>query len=380
MPETDAARDAGVLGLEATESSAAATVEIADLSGRDVVSLNRDPQVACVAIPMPIALVDPVPSAAASEAWGLGAVGADTSPLDGTGVTVAVLDTGIDQGHAAFVGVTLVQQDFTGEGDGDGNGHGTHCAGTILGRDTDNTRIGVARGVTRCLVGKVLASSGRGSSEALFDAMLWANREHANVISMSLGFDFPGMVDRLVAQGLPIRLATSRALEAYRANIRMFDAVMNLIKQGAPFQRDSLVVAATGNESRHDLDPPVPIAVSVPAAADGVIAIGALGRTPTGLAVAPFSNRFPMVAGPGVDVLSAQTGGGLTSKSGTSMATPHAAGVAALWWQSIQQAGFPAANAQNVTARLVANATKTGLVAGASPADVGNGLIQAPKN
>jgi hypothetical protein len=70
----------------------------------------------------------------------------------------------------------------------------------------------------------------------------------------------------------------------------------------------------------------------------------------------------------------------LTSKSGTSMATPHAAGVAALWWQSVQQAGFPAATAQNITARLVANATKTGLAAGASPADVGNGLIQAPRN
>ena len=210
--------------------------------------------------------------------------------------------------------------------------------------------------------------------------MLWANRKRANIISMSLGFDFPGMVERMVAQGLSIPLATSRALEAYRANIRMFDAVMNLIKQGAPFQRDSLVVAATGNESRLDLSPPVPIAVSVPAAAEGVIAIGALGRTAAGLAVAPFSNRFPMVAGPGVDVLSAQTGGGLTSKSGTSMATPHAAGVAALWWQSVQQAGFPAATAQNITAKLLANATNTGLVSGASPADVGNGLIESPQS
>ena len=117
--------------------------------------------------------------------------------------------------------------DFTGEGDGDLQGHGTHCAGTILGRPVDGTRIGVAPGVTRALIGKVLDRNGSGGSEALFNAITWAVQQGAHVISMSLGFDFPGMVERLSGQ-MPTRLATSRALEAYRGNLRMFDALMEM--------------------------------------------------------------------------------------------------------------------------------------------------------
>nr|WP_229419583.1 S8 family serine peptidase [Pseudoduganella dura] len=97
--------------------------------------------------------------------WGITAVGADRSRFSGAGVTVAVLDTGIDAAHPAFSGVQLVQQDFSGDGDGDAFGHGTHCAGTILGRDVGGTRIGVARGVTRALIGKVLGNDGSGSTD-----------------------------------------------------------------------------------------------------------------------------------------------------------------------------------------------------------------------
>ena len=137
-----------------------------------------------------------------------------------------MLDTGIDASHPAFAGVELVQKDFTGEGDGDGHGHGTHCAGTIFGRDVENMRIGVARGVERAVIGKVLGSNGGGSSDEIIRAMLWALDEGANVLSMSLGMDFPGYVDQLVREGMPANLATSRALEAYRANVQLFDTLL----------------------------------------------------------------------------------------------------------------------------------------------------------
>ena len=137
------------------------------------------------------------------------AVKADVSPFDGSDVVVAILDTGIAKNHPAFAGVTIIEEDFTGEGNGDTHGHGTHCAGTVFGRDVDGTRIGVAPGVKKALIGKVLGDEG-GGSDAIVRAINWALEEGANVISMSLGIDFPGFVDALVTrQGLPIDLATT---------------------------------------------------------------------------------------------------------------------------------------------------------------------------
>jgi subtilisin family serine protease len=72
---------------------------------------------------MPTALIRPFPSTApVTSTWGVAAVGADVSPFDGQGVTVAVLDTGIVAAHPAFHGAQLVERDFSGDGNGDKNG------------------------------------------------------------------------------------------------------------------------------------------------------------------------------------------------------------------------------------------------------------------
>jgi subtilisin family serine protease len=355
-------------------------VDVADLTPDEVADARNKPGVTA-AKPMPMTLVRPVAAATAPTPasggveWGVEAVGAAASPYTGDGIKVAVLDTGIDADHEAFQGATVTQRDFTGEGDGDQVGHGTHCAGTIAGRDVNGHRIGVAPGVTEILAGKVLSEQG-GSTESLLKGMQWALDEGASVISMSLGIDFPGYVAYLVQnQGLPVQQATSMALQEYRSTIQLFGALANFIRVNSDIGRTAIVVAATGNESERGGNPAYTIAIAPPAASDGFIGVAAVGRESDGsLGVAYFSNTGPAVAAPGVDILSAKPGGGYQSMSGTSMATPHVAGVAALWAQSLL-ASSGQLDARELTSRLLASGKS---LPSLGPSDVGAGLVQAP--
>ncbi len=119
------------------------------------------------------------------------------------------------------------------------------------------------------------------------------------------------------------------------------------------------------------------IAVSPPAIAEGIISVAALGQGNHGFTVAPFSNTGANVSGPGVGVLSARVGGGLRTLSGTSMATPHVAGVAALWAGKIKASGV--LNSLQLTARLIGSAGTEALESGLDPFDIGAGLVRAPQ-
>lgn len=355
-------------------------IEVADVTAKDRGELARDPDVLGLAARMPTRLVKPYSAAEAAadgDSWGICAVGADVSPFTGAGTTVAVLDTGIDRAHPAFSDVTIVERDFSGSGDGDRQGHGTHCAGTIFGRDVAGCRIGVARGVTQALIGKVLADDGGGTSDAVFNGLNWAVEQGAQVVSLSLGFDFPGMVSARVEQGWPADLATSIALEAYRGNLRLFDSLMTTIRAWEAFRGGCVVVAAAGNESRRDVSPDYEIAASIPAASDGVLSTGALAKSASGYTIAPFSNSHPRLCAPGTDIKSAYPGGGLRSMSGTSMACPHVAGVAALWWEAARAKHLPT-TAATISARLISTCRTEGLAPGMDEDDYGNGLVTAP--
>ena len=194
---------------------------------------------------------------------------------------------------------------------------------------------------------------------------------------MSLGIDYPGAVKRIVnEQGLEIEPATSIALEAYRANINLFTQLTRYVQAQGPFGQGTIIVAASGNESRR---PGYEVAVAPPAAGTGVISVGALQQGDSSLSVADFSNDQVNISAPGVDVLSAWIGGKLQRIDGTSMATPHVAGVAALWAQKqLQERG--SVDNQLLTSRLISSGSMQPLSTESKPEDVGSGIVQAPIN
>jgi subtilisin family serine protease len=375
----------GPLEVEEARRDLDVVVETAVLSDKDIQHVRQERQVLGVAPSMPLKLISPVAAAddrarteasADKIAWGITAVGAADAPFTGAGVKVAILDTGIAADHPAFNGVRLTQKDFTGEGDGDENGHGTHCAGTVFGRDVDGTRIGVARGITDVLIGKVLTRRGMGSTANLAAGIHWAVTNNANIISISIGLDFTEFVRKLVEErGFAIAPATSLALSAYRETIRMFDAISQMVRSAVGQFGNSIVIAAAGNESKR---PRYTIDCAPPAAAEGFISVGALEKHHRGsLKVASFSNTSPRVVAPGARILSANLGGGLTLKDGTSMATPHVAGVAALWLESLRTDN-PQVSIRTLDARLTGTASLSRISDPSDRHDSGSGLVRAP--
>jgi subtilisin family serine protease len=367
-------------------------VEYDTLTDRKASDLSRLNDVEAVIREIPLRLVQPVaatwpggPDAPESVGWGVDAVGARDTPFTGNGVRVAVLDTGIDRKHECFKGVELIEVDYTGEGNGDGDGHGTHCAATIFGRDVCGVRVGVARGVERAFIGKVVGKGGAGTS-ALLRAIHDAVEEGCQVISMSLAFDFPGAAARLQEKArVPPDLATAIALHDYAANLRLFDRVGQLIQAQAVMNSEDIVlIGAAGNESKRDEDPGYEMPAAPPSEAEGFVSVGAVGQGMNGMVVvAPFSNTGCTVCGPGIAVLSAQAGttSGLVPLDGTSMATPHVAGVVALWAE--KQSALPVGGGlfrarPTLLSHVLASASHAKFETGFDPVAAGMGLVQAP--
>ena len=279
--------------------------------------------------------------------WGLQAVRAVNSCRSGAGTSVAVLDTGFDAAHPDFAGRDITTNSFIqGEPVDDGHGHGTHCIGTALGAKCPGTqpRYGVAYEAD-IFAGKVLSNAGSGTDAGILAGIDWAVANGCTVISMSLGSP--------TSPGEPFS-------EVYEAVARRAQ------------DAGTLIIAAAGNESER---PSVVNPVGHPANCPSIMAVAAVS---VDMRIAPFSNRGidpgggqVDVAGPGVDVHSSWI---LPARyrriSGTSMATPHAAGVAALLAEANpQERGAALGRLLTATARRLPNLPS---------ADVGAGLVQAP--
>jgi subtilisin family serine protease len=246
----------------------------------------------------------------APEAWAAG--------YTGKGVHVAVLDTGYDPTHPDLIGQVSQERNFTPDADPPGetavdrNGHGTHVAATIAGTGAaeDGRYRGVAPGAD-LWIGKVLDDNGSAPSDQIIAGMQWAADSGANIISMSLGTEFP-------SDGTdPLSIAADELSKSTKA----------------------LFVVAAGNLG------PDEQRITAPGAAERALTVGAVDAKDQ---AASFSSRGPgfgdlavkpEIVAPGVDVVSARAAGTsegnlldefYTSLSGTSMATPHVAGSAAL--------------------------------------------------
>lgn len=349
-------------------------------------ALRADPQnVAVMDADVALELIKPKAAAPASatnlKAFGalkmpdaLVALGAHTSPYTGQGVTVAVLDTGIDDAHPAFRTKMLVKKDFTGQGTSDQDvtdtdGHGTHCAATICADTVGDVRVGVAAGVVKLCVGRVLGTQG-GTLEMLLKGIVWAVLEQkAGVVSMSLGYDLPGNTKRLIAKGVDSALAAQAAMRQQSDIIKGITTLRAFLESQSS---NVMFVAATGNESKR---PAFVLDAGLPAAE--LLAVGAVGPAGSKWDVAPFSNGRAQVVAPGVDIISAAPGGGWASMSGTSMATPHVAGIAALWIEKLRNEGALGIP-ESVKTAIKAHSVRQPLVTTDTGA-IGAGLVQAPQ-
>ncbi|MET8401619.1 S8 family serine peptidase [Streptomyces sp900116325] len=250
-------------------------------------------------------LAQSVPQIGAPTLWKAG--------FDGKGVKVAVLDTGVDATHPDLAGRVSQQQNFSHAADAvDHAGHGTHVAATIGGSGTGNGAKGVAPDAD-LISGKVLDDTGSGYLSDIIAGIEWATAEHADIVNMSLGTADPD-------DGTgPLSVAVDQATA----------------------EHGTLFVVSAGNSG--------PDTIGSPASAKDALTVGALNRdgsrpnfSSTGPRIGDYGVK-PEISAPGVGIVAARAKGTslgrpvddlYTAMDGTSMASPHVAGAAALLKQA----------------------------------------------
>lgn len=285
LSETEKTRIEEEYNIEFTqESSINGVYTVVTTEESNVKKLEEDTNVESVETDIPVKM------AADIIDWGVSRIGADKiwDTTTGIGVTVAVIDTGIETTHPDLQGKVTKGYDFVNEKESaeDDNGHGTHVAGIVTATQNDAGTIGVSHG-TWVMPVKVLNSAGSGYISDVAKGIYWATDNGAQVINLSLG--------------APVDTDVLRKAVNYAAS------------------KGVLMVAAAGNEYGAPCQ--------YPAAYSNVICVVAIDSSNR---LASFSNIGGELAAPGVSNYSTFLGGTYRYLSGTSMAAPHVAGSLAL--------------------------------------------------
>jgi len=217
--------------------------------------------------------------------------------VTGAGIRAAILDTGVAK-HDLLPEPVEARSFIQGESWTDGNGHGTHCAGSTLGREG----IGLAPAAS-LIVGKVLSNRGSGTSEAIAQGVRWAVDAGADVISMSLGSNSPY---KPMQEALQYAWSKGVIVVAAAGNSG-FNGQRNTIGYPAKYDEEALCIGAYRKDGQR----------------------------------ASFSSggREMDICCPGEDIISCSTTNGLRAMSGTSMATPDAAGLFCLIIELMRREG-----------------------------------------
>lgn len=306
-------------------------IVIGDVNAEGAAMLAGDARVEYVASAVPFSLVRPINMSvtrlSTATTWGIDVLEIPrlwAAGLDGSGVLIGHLDTGADGTHPALSGaiksfLNVDPAGFpgpSGKAHDTGN-HGTHTAATIAARDVGGRAVGVAPAANLAVAAVI---EGGDAAKRIITGLNWAVMQGVKIVSMSLGF------------------------RGYVADLYF---IMQRLRE-----RGVLPVVASGNEG--------PGTSRSPGNYDLVLSVGACDSQRRVAAFSssqnfqrPINSIVPDLVGPGVDVISAVPNGGWMAMSGTSMATPHIAGLAALLWQA-----KPAANVNEIESAIFESASR----------------------
>lgn len=320
--------------VNATVAELSPTAAAALAARGDVVRVEDDAVAYATAVADTKAKPAPTPTMSAQQTpWGITRIGAPTAwnTTVGTGVKVAIVDTGISTSHPDLVVAGGVNTINPLKGFNDDNGHGSHVAGIVAASNNSSGVVGVAPGASLYAV-KVLNRNGSGYISDIIEGLDWSISNGMDVVNMSLG-------------------TNSDVQTFHDAVVRVYNAGITL-------------VAAAGN------DGPGANSVDYPGAYSEVIGVAAIDRNN---AMASWSSAGPQVdlAAPGVSIYSTYKGSSYATLSGTSMASPHVTGVVALRLQ-LHHGESPA----KVAAALKGSAD---FLTGIDSTRQGAGVVNAPK-